>query len=217
MQAKLLRVLETGEYQVVGESRTRVADVRVVAITNEDLEARVREGVFRPDLYYRLNVFPIDVPPLRARKEDIPELATYFIARTRGRPGASQPEVALPNAARDVLASYDWPGNVRELRNVVERAVILAGSDQIDASLLRSILGPPERVQVAKGEKRDLHIRRRVELLEKSLIAEALSRVGGRKREAAALLGIDPKNLAYYLRKHEISDGAGESGEEVGP
>lgn len=212
MQAKLLRFLETGEYQVIGESRTRVADVRTIAVTNEDLAARVKDGAFRPDLYYRLNVFPIRVPPLRDRKDDIPDLARHFAARALGtkRPPG---EDALPFAddAFAALAGYDWPGNVRELRNVVERAVILSSGGLMDAALFRKILGSatgggPE----AKG-KADLNLRRRLELLERDLIAEALERSGGRKTEAAALLGVDPKNFWHYLRKHGFSAaGSGE-------
>ncbi len=206
MQAKLLRVLETGEYAVVGESRTRVADVRVIAISNEDLEALSREGKFRADLYYRLNVFPIEVAPLRDRKEDIPRLAPYFLDRARP-PGPS--EDPLSETALDVLAAYDWPGNVRELRNVIERAVILSGKRTPDAALFRDILGS----RGGSGEEpygEDLNIRQRTAELERRLVLEAVSRAGGRKREAAELLGIDPRNLAYYLRKHDVAGEARE-------
>ena len=215
MQAKLLRVLETGEYQVVGESRTRIADVRVVAITNEDLAARVQKAEFRADLYYRLNVFPIEVPPLRRRKEDIPQLAAYFVARARGTAGGSphrQPPQPLSRSASDVLFAYDWPGNVRELRNVMERAAILAGPRPIDAALLGTILGAPQAARTPeRPEGQDLQIRKRVDKLEQELILEALAKAGGRKKEAAELLGIDPKNLAYYIRKHGISEAAEET------
>jgi len=215
MQAKLLRVLETGEYQVVGESRTRVANVRVIAITNEDLDARVREGAFRRDLYYRLNVFPIEVPPLRKRKEDIPALAAYFVARAKAGSGRAPvpAEAILSRAACEVLSAYDWPGNVREIRNVMERAAILAGTGPIEASILKAIIGAP---QPQKGieEEGDLQIRKRVDSLERKLISEALERSGGRKRDAAVLLGIDPKNLGYYLRKHDLLGKVSEGGEE---
>jgi DNA-binding NtrC family response regulator len=207
MQAKLLRVLETGEYQVVGESRTRVADVRVIAITNEDLQARVKEGVFRTDLYYRLNVFPIRVPLLCERKEDIPALAVHFAARARGRGvAAKKGDIRISRAVSDALKAYDWPGNIREFRNVMERAVILAGAGDIDPALIQDILGAGIlRSTEAPDESRgDLHIRRRVDLLERRLIQEALGKVAGKKRDAATLLGIDPKNLHYYLRKHGL-------------
>ncbi|MBI4585779.1 MAG: sigma-54-dependent Fis family transcriptional regulator, partial [Planctomycetes bacterium] len=207
MQAKLLRVLETGEYQVVGESQTRVADVRIVAISNENLKARVQKGAFRADLYYRLNVFPVEVPPLRQRVEDIPPLAEYFLARAR--PGASTPAAEQPGSigqeALAVLCAYPWPGNVRELRNVMERSVILAHPGIPDAPLFRQILGTASGSPKAAEEEEDLQIRRRVDALERKLLLEALARSKGKKRQAAALLGIDPKNLGYYLAKHQIS------------
>jgi DNA-binding NtrC family response regulator len=218
MQAKLLRFLETGEYQVIGESKARVANARVIAITNEELGASVKSGEFRADLFYRLNVFPIEVPPLRRRKEDVPALAVYFASRARGgRSGAASVVLPVAPGALEILAAYDWPGNVRELRNVMERAVILAGNDPIDGALIRSILGDPRRPSALDASDEDLHLRRRVENLEKSLISEALSRVGGKKREAASLLGIDPKNLAYYLKKHGMGEGLGDSPEDSTP
>ncbi len=207
MQAKLLRVLETGEYQIVGESRLRVADVRIVAITNEDLATRVREGLFRKDLYYRLNVFPIEVPPLRSRKDDVPPLAECFVARARGGKAAAPGGAGawISKAAAEVLCAYDWPGNIRELRNVMERACILSPQGPIDAAVLKTILASPALLETAA--EADLHIRRRVDALERELIAEAIGRSSGRKREAAALLGIDPKNFGYYLRKHGVLPG----------
>ena len=193
MQAKLLRILETGEYQVVGESRTRVADVRVIAITNEQLEERVKEGAFRQDLFYRLNIFPIETPPLRERKEDILLLAEHFLGR------------ALATESIDLLCSYDWPGNVRELRNVLERASILAGRELPDAALFRRILAPPSRPEPAVDES-TLELRQRIETLERRLIVEALSRSAGKKRQAAEMLGIDSRNLSYYLKKHGLGN-----------
>jgi DNA-binding NtrC family response regulator len=194
MQAKLLRVLETGGYQLVGESRTRQADVRVIAVTNEDIEQRVTAGSFRADLYYRLNVFPLELPPLRARKEDLPELARHLLAPIRRAPGELEAD------ALGVLAAYDWPGNVRELRNVLERATILAGPDAPpDAELLARLLGADAPPAGAPSG-----LRAQLDARERELVAEALTRTEGRRREAAELLGIDPRNLGYYLRKHGI-------------
>lgn len=206
MQAKLLRVLETGEYQVVGESRLRVADVRILSSTNEDLPARVRDGAFRKDLYYRLNVFPIHVPPLRQRREDVPLIAEHFVALFRKRSGkASQTsQIRLTKDATELLSAQEWPGNVRELKNVIERACILSSTDPIDASIFRGILASPALLETAA--EANLHIRRRVDALERELISEALTRCGGKKREAAQLLGIDPKNFGYYLRKQGLSE-----------
>ena len=200
MQAKLLRVLETGEYAVVGESRTRVADVRVIAISNEDLQSLVGEGRFRADLFYRLNVFPVIVPPLRERKEDIPLLARYLFSRIASHAANGE---TLSEECMSTLSAYDWPGNVRELRNLVERAAILSGKSVPNAALFAGILGA-NRIAPRKVSEDDLNIRRRVAALERQLVVEALSRAEG-KREAADLLGIDPRNLAYYLRKHKIA------------
>jgi DNA-binding NtrC family response regulator len=202
MQAKLLRVLEGGEYQVVGESRTRVADVRVLALTNENLADRVQTGAFRADLFYRLNVFPIAVPPLRAHKEDIEAIAAHLIGQMRRQPAAQVTREAL-----DVLVSYDWPGNVRELRNVLERASILAGARPFDAQLVRAILEaslPSALPAASDGD--EFHLRKNIDAAEKQLVLKALERAGTRKKEAAQLLGIDPRNLAYYLRKHGLSE-----------
>ncbi len=209
MQAKLLRVLESGEYQVVGESATRVADVRVVAITNEDLAARVKDGRFRSDLYYRLNVFPIAVPPLRMRRDDIVVLAEHLYDRVRGAgAAATSAGPRLDAEAIDVLRSYDWPGNVRELRNVIERAVILAGGEPPGAALFRGILESGSLAAVSARSDSDLTLRTRLDQLEAELIQSALRRTQGSKREAAELLGIDPKNFAYYQRKHRFGERA---------
>ena len=215
MQAKLLRVLETGEYQVVGESRTRVADVRVVAITNEDLTARVKDGAFRSDLYYRLNVFPISVPPLRDRRVDIPVLGNLFLRRARlalGRPIRQEGLPFTPEAVAALL-EYSWPGNVREMRNVMERASILSGDKIPDAALFVRILGSAMAAAVqGEDDDHDLNIRRRVDALERRLITTALKRASGRKPDASLLLGVDPKNLGYYLKKHGIARPEGEAG-----
>jgi DNA-binding NtrC family response regulator len=206
MQAKLLRVLENGEYQVVGESRTRVADARILALTNEVIAERVQRGEFRADLYYRLNVFPIAMPPLRSHKEDIGEIVAVVLRHIQGRRGSgAKLTERLDTDALDVLTSYDWPGNVRELRNVIERAAIVAGSRPIDAGLLRALLEPA--LSVPGGPSLDdCHLRRNLDALEKQLIQRALERCENRKKDASALLGIDARNLGYYLRKHGLSD-----------
>ncbi len=200
VQAKLLRVLENGEYQVVGDSRTRKMDVRIIAVSNEDLAARVEAGDFRRDLYYRLNVFPIEMPPLRDHLEDVGEIAQELFARIQARIGTPAP--SLGEEALAELRSYTWPGNVRELRNVLERATILQGQGQpIEADLLRTIL---KGASASSKSLDDLDLRSRSEALERELVREALLRADGSKKEAARLLGIDPKNLSYYLRKHNL-------------
>ena len=206
-QAKLLRVLEGGEYQRVGDSRLRRADVRVLAATNEDLNERVRQSAFRADLFYRLNVFPIEAPPLRAHKEDLSEVAAaLLLAMEHSRPGAALSTGPLAPESLEVLLSYDWPGNVRELRNVLERARIVSPTGPLTPSLLRSVLEPVLATvpALADGSSSDLHMRRNIDVAEKALIQRAIAATGGKKKEASQLLGIDPRNLGYYLRKHGL-------------
>jgi len=208
MQAKLLRVLESGEYQMLGDPRTRYATARVIATTNQDLAALVQEGTFRADLYYRLDRFPIEMPPLRAHMEDLPEIAEHLLARAQYKERAfeSTSRPRIPAETLEVLASYAWPGNVRELRNVLERALIVAGKGPLAPDLFRGILesAAPSR-PLADAE--DLHLRRNLDAAEKEIVQRALARSAGKKKEAALMLGIDPRNLGYYLRKHKITEG----------
>ncbi len=205
MQAKLLRVLESGEYQIVGEQGTRIADARVIAISNEPLATRVEEGTFRADLYYRLAIFPIELPPLRERPEDVVPLARQFLARLRspGAPAAELEAAELAPGVDDILHAYHWPGNVRELRNLIERASILAGTEAPDAALFESVLEPVLRQPTTHGSEGQ-HLRTRLAETEREILREALESSGGRRKEAAARLGIDPRNLSYYLRKHDL-------------
>src|SRR5213596_1076041 len=136
LQSKLLRVLQEGQFERVGEDRTRTVDVRIIAATNRDLEAEVKAGRFRQDLYYRLSVFPIELPPLRERVEDILVLAQHFVAQSARKLGATVPRLTHANVKE--LQSYDWPGNVRELQNVIERAVIRSRNGRLDLGLGRT-------------------------------------------------------------------------------
>ena len=197
-QAKLLHALDTGEIRRVGETRTRVVDARIVAVTNVDLQQRVGEGAFREDLLFRLNVVPIVVPPLRERLDDLSELCTHLLQR--GRVQAQQIELA--EDVLEVLRSFAWPGNVRELGNVLERAAIVAGEQPIDVATVRSIL--ESTLAPAATEAQELHLRRNLDAREKDLILAALEQTKGRKGEAAELLGVDPRNFGYYLRKHGL-------------
>jgi two-component system NtrC family response regulator len=205
LQSKLLRVLEGGEYTVLGESRQRLATARVIATTNQDLEALVASGAFRADLYWRLAQFPVVMPPLRAHMEDLPEIAEHLLARAQHKSRAFETSLAprLSPEVLEVLGSYSWPGNVRELRNVLERALILCGDRPLEAELLRGILesAPPAR---QSSPTADLALRRNLDAVEKELVLAALARSQGVKKEAAHMLGIDPRNLGYYLRKHRI-------------
>jgi DNA-binding NtrC family response regulator len=201
-QAKFLRVIQEGEFERLGEARPTRVDVRLVASTNSALEAEVEAGRFRSDLFYRLNVVRIDVPPLRERAEDVPLLVRRFAAEIAGRMGRAAPEPG-PNALAR-LQAYSWPGNARELRSVVERALVLdpeGGLDDVD--LLPA--GGRAADGVVPG---DLNLRTRLGALERELLIEALKRSGGVRKEAARLLGIDARNFSYYARKHDLESGA---------
>ena len=178
-------------------------DVRLVAATNADLESEIKDGRFRADLYYRLNVLQIRVPPLRERPDDIPLLARGFAAEVAARLGRTAPELDSDTVAR--LCVYPWPGNVRELRSVIERALVLHPGRGLAALDLA-----PEPVLDTRADAagpagaNDLALRENLNRLERSLIVEAHKRAGGVRREAARLLGIDARNLAYYCRKHGL-------------
>src|SRR6185295_15978228 len=135
LQSKLLRVLQEGQFEKVGEDRTRRVDARIIAATNRDLEAEVKAGRFRQDLYYRLGVFPIELPPLRDRAEDIPELAQHFLTQSARKLGVTPQR--LSSVQLKELQAYDWPGNVRELQNVIERGIIRSRGGQIELGLGR--------------------------------------------------------------------------------
>jgi DNA-binding NtrC family response regulator len=207
LQPKLLRVLESGEVRRVGSTRVQTVDVRIVAATHRDLEQAVREGRFREDLYWRLNVLHLHVPPLRERPADIPLLAEHFLARGPGAGTALRP-ARVSAEAMAVLVGYGWPGNVRELRNAIERAAVLARGDEIRAEDL------PPRVResgsaaavVAGAAERGVPLRE----VERAYILEVVRRAGGRKGAAAEILGMDRKTL--YRRLQEYGE-AGAEGE----
>jgi DNA-binding NtrC family response regulator len=203
-QAKILRVLEGGEFERLGDEQATRVDVRVIAATNSDLEAELAAGRFRQDLFYRLNVVPIRVPPLRERIEDIPPLVERLLAELAAR--LNRPAPRISDRALAELASYPWPGNVRELRNVLERALILTPDDVLDAL----DLAPREVLGASAAESSDLNLRTHLGAAERALVLEALRRSGGVRKEAARLLGIDQRNLPYYLRKHDIDAGRGD-------
>jgi two-component system nitrogen regulation response regulator NtrX len=196
-QAKLLRAIETGELERVGGTRTARVDVRLVAATNRDLAEAVRAGDFREDLYFRLNVLPIPVPPLRERRGDVLTLAQHFLAQfgaAEGRDG-----LALAEDAKQLLSEYHWPGNVRELRNLMERAVVLVDGSAITAAdLLPWLESPPE-------ESDDAGLRGRVARSEIDSIRRALEAADWNVTQAAAGLGIDRTNLHRKMRKYGIS------------
>ncbi|MCC6673067.1 MAG: sigma-54-dependent Fis family transcriptional regulator [Planctomycetes bacterium] len=196
MQAKLLRVLQEGEFQRVGGNHTVRVDVRVVAATNRDLAQAVREGRFREDLYYRLNVVPVTLPALRERREEIVPLARRFLARG----------VALEPEAEAVLAAHGWPGNVRELQNVIQRACLLCEDGVVRAELLREWLGgvaravpAPASPATAGGDPIQALVGRRLTEVEDELILATLAQCGGNRTRAAAALGIGVRTLFNRL------------------
>ncbi|MGA2226586.1 MAG: sigma 54-interacting transcriptional regulator [Syntrophobacteraceae bacterium] len=192
LQAKLLLFLQEKEFERLGSATTRKVDVRVLAATNRDLAAGVAEGTFREDLYYRLNVFPIHVPPLRERKDDIPDLLRYFVEKISQEYGRN---VEISKTAMAVLTKYDWPGNVREMENLIERLVIMADGDEIDASLLPSFLSEQGSDQNAEQPLS------RIEELERKEVLAALERNRWNQTRTAKELGITLRQISYRVRK----------------
>ncbi len=189
-QAKLLRVLEDRRFHRLGGSEIIDADVRIVAATNRDLAQEIEDGRFREDLFYRLNVFPIHLPPFRERLEDLGDFVAHFFERC----GYDGP--GLDRAAREALEGYDWPGNLRELRNVIERAVILAGSGPVTIDeILIPERRPSGRPATAEGTLSEI---------EERMVRDALDRAGGNKSKAARLLGITRRTLYGRLERYGI-------------
>jgi two-component system response regulator HydG len=191
LQAKLLRVLESREIRPVGSDTARKCDIRVVASTHRSLETMVRAGTFREDLYFRLKVVTLVIPPLRDRRDDIPLLATHFLGRVKGNVPGSPVESLEPEAMR-VFMDYPWPGNVRELEHVVEGLVVTGSSAQIGAAQAQQAVGPGLHDHPLDRARRDLLSLRDLEQL---YISWVLERVGGNKTRAAEILGIDPSTL----------------------
>ncbi|HUT12302.1 MAG TPA: sigma 54-interacting transcriptional regulator [Thermoguttaceae bacterium] len=206
LQGKLLRVLQEEEFERVGEERTRRVDVRIVAASNRDLKRDVEAGRFRQDLYYRLNVFPIEVTPLRQRKEDVPLLAARFVELAARRLNCPQPRLTHADILR--LQQYDWPGNVRELQNVIERALITARVGPLHFDLPRAEIAPGGTAPTAAATHRseiapDAEMKRR----ERENILAALRRTGWKvygRGGAAELLRIKPTTLASRMKKMRI-------------
>jgi len=197
LQAKLLRVLQEKSFERVGSSRTVRVDVRVMATTNRDLRAEVLAGRFRQDLYFRLAVVPLHVPPLRERKEDIPELVDYFLRRSAQR--LARDPCQLEPAAMDLLQHYRWPGNVRELENIVTRASVLFYGQTVRADELRRWLGNESETQPAEQE---VPIGVSLEAMERRLIEATLEHFGGHRAKTAEALGIGVRTLCGKLRQY---------------
>jgi len=198
LQVKLLRVLQEREFERVGSSRPIKVDVRLLAATHRDLEALVREGRFREDLYYRINVVTIMLPPRRERREDLPPLIEHFLRAFAGK--NSKSVRGLTREAREALLRYDYPGNIRELENLIERAVVLTRDDVIGAEDLPLTLETP-----ASGSGEEAGLIAAVEGLERRMIREALAKADGTQTRAAELLGISERVLRYKLKKYGLS------------
>lgn len=203
VQAKMLRVLQEREYQRLGGARTHKADIRVLAATNRNLRAAIAAGLFREDLYYRLAVFDIALPPLRDRIEDIPLLVDGFVAdigRAVGRPAKG-----IAPAARQALANYGWPGNIRELRNAIERAVILCdGGLILSEHLPLGIATPATREPPPAASPSPRSAGTLIEA-EREMILDALARTGNNKSKAARLLGLTRSQLRSRVEKYGLA------------
>ena len=203
LQAKLLRVLQEGVIERIGSNKRIAVDVRVLSSTHRDLAAAIRDGRFREDLFYRLNVVHIELPPLRERREDVAPLAAHFLDRFARELG--RPPLRLTPAAGRVLEQHEWPGNVRELQNLMERAAVLCDGPEVDASFLRLLLPEPAPgAPVEEPASESLLLGPAVEELERKIILRALSAADDNKAQAARLLGVSERTLWYKLKRYGL-------------
>lgn len=203
LQVKLLRALQEGEVRRLGSTETTQVDVRVIAASNRDLESAVEKGEFRKDLYYRLAVVPVHLPPLRSRREEIPQLAVHLLERNAARLGIDV-DTITPEAM-EVLLTYSWPGNIRELENVIERALVLTDGDAISLEdLPEAVRRPSPEGSSLTVDTDDLSVKRHGARLERHLIQLALDRTGGNKTQAADLLELSPRALRYKIQEYGI-------------
>jgi DNA-binding NtrC family response regulator len=212
-QAKLLRVLQEREFRPVGEKDTVHVDVRFIAATNKDMKAMTKDGTFREDLYYRLNIFPIEIPPLRERREDIPHLAYHFLRKYNIELGRSVTHITAE--AMKLLLSHDWPGNARQLENIIQRGIIMCQGKTLAPEHLSSLDVPagedvPKTVEELKEKKRDLRLKS-VEDIEISFIVGALKRNRWNISRAAADVGMQRTNFHALMKKYNITAKAGQT------
>ncbi len=203
LQVKLLRALQEGEVRRIGATVTTQVDVRVISATNIDLEEAVEKGTFRKDLYYRLAVVPVHLPQLRARQEEIPQLAAHLVERHARRLGVAME--GIDPQAMEALLAYSWPGNIRELENVIERALVLSDDDVISIDdLPEAVRRPAPEGALLPADGDDLSVKRHGARLERHLIQLALDRTGGNKTAAAELLELSPRALRYKIQEYGI-------------
>jgi transcriptional regulator with GAF, ATPase, and Fis domain len=213
-QVRLLRVIQEREFTPLGDTAPRRVDVRIIAATNIELKDAVKQGTFREDLYYRLAVVPIELPPLRDRREDILPLAQHFIEKYNEENGRHVSEQIAPEVLA-LLESYSWPGNVRELENAIERAVVIAPSDEVTRECLRPEISDPQSVITASQEGasfgavqdlgRGINFYEQVRRFEIDLIRRALEQTGGHQSRAARLLGMNATTLNSKIKTYRIS------------
>lgn len=198
LQAKILRVIQEKEFDRVGGTRTVQVDVRIICATNKDLSQMVKEGTFREDLYYRINVFALQLPTLRERKEDIPLLVDDFLARTT-------PDIGISSSALQMMIGYTWPGNVRELQNTVERAAVLSQGQEIAvAHLPESITQMFNHPLIQTEDEKTLSIDDKLKEIEKGIIIDALKKTNGIQIRAAEFMGINQRSLWHRIKKYQI-------------
>ena len=202
VQVKILRFLQEREFQRVGGNQTLHSDVRIISATNRNLESKVKEGTFREDLFYRLNVVAMEPPPLRERKEDVPPLIEHFLRRFAVENGKNV--TGITSEARDLLLKYDYPGNVRELENIIERAVVISRSSVVSVDDLPFT---EDKIYLKEaGKKGEGLLRGAIEELEHKLILEAMDKAGDHQTKAAEILGISERMLRYKLKKYGLKE-----------
>ena len=205
MQVKLLRVLQEGEIRRVGEAKAIKIDVRIVAATARDLIKEVNEGRFREDLFYRLNVFPVQIPPLRERREDIPLLVSHFINKYNGVIGKKV--TGIQPRALETLMNYRWFGNIRELENTIERTIVLADGPEIEKENLPSEIQEfQERVPSPPVPEEEYSIKKASKSMEISLIQKALNKTKGNHTHAARILEISHRALLYKIKEYGLEE-----------
>jgi Nif-specific regulatory protein len=202
LQPKILRVLQEREFERVGGEKTIKVDVRLLAATSRNLEDLVSKGGFREDLFYRLNVVPIFMPPLRERREDIPQLVEFFLKKYNDE---NNKEVSFSPDVLRILVDFNWPGNVRELENTIERLVVMSGSNNIRPSDLPISLKLPSHEDILQRES----LKAGIQDIEKSSILDALEKTGWIQAKAARLIGLTPRQIGYKMKKYGLNTPAG--------
>jgi two-component system nitrogen regulation response regulator NtrX len=203
-QAKILRILQEKKFQRVGGTKIIETDVRVLAATNKELEKEMEEGRFRQDLFYRLNVIPLHVPPLRDRKEDIPLLAEHFMSEFALKEG--KPLKGIEDKALEVLMTHDWPGNVRELKNIIERLVILSRSDLITVEDIPPLLRSTDPSKLVTGTAFSDTFKKAKKIFEKAYIARKLSEYDWNISKTAEAIGLERSNLHRKIKHYGLEE-----------